>query len=212
MSSGVMPTPLAITAAVEGLADEVLVKRLCSFLGATLAQVHGRQGKQHLLTRLGGYNHSARFRPWLVLLDLDDDAECAPEIITQWLPEPSPLMCLRVAVRELEAWLLADAERIARFLSVSAAMIPADPDGLADPKRAMVELAVRSRRRSIREDMVPALGSGQPVGPAYTSRLIEFIQDAELGWRPEVAAKRSNSLERCIAGITALVGSSDFAD
>jgi hypothetical protein len=115
-------------------------------------------------------------------------------------------MRLRVAVRELEAWLLADTERIAKFLGVAVAEIPADPDSVADPKRLMVQLARSSRRRAIREDMVPNIGSGHQVGPAYTSRMIEFIQSVESGWRPNVAAGNSDSLRRCISAISNLAG------
>jgi hypothetical protein len=35
--------------------------------------------------------------------------------IADWLPQPAQLMCFRVAVRELESWLLADAEALAAF-------------------------------------------------------------------------------------------------
>jgi hypothetical protein len=114
-------------------------------------------------------------------------------------------MSLRIAVRELEAWLLADPERISGYLGVSVAEIPTDPDSIPDPKHLIVELARKSRRRAIREDMVPIVGSGQPVGPAYTSRMIEFIQNAESGWRPDVAAHNSDSLQRCISAISRLV-------
>lgn len=200
-----MPNDVVITAAVEGLTDEALLKRLCSFLGTTAGQIYGKCGKPYILARLGGYNYSARFRHWVVLLDLDNDGQCAPDVLPLWLPDPSRLMCLRVIVRELEAWLLADPMRISRFLSVAAAEVPTDPDTIPDPKRAMVELARRSRRRAIREDMVPHIGSGQPVGPAYTSRMIEFIQDSNAGWRPDVAALNSNSLQRCISAISLLL-------
>lgn len=199
-----MATPVVLTAAVEGLADEVLLKRVCSFAGATVGQVYGRYGKSYILTKLNGYNHSAQFRHWVVLVDLDDDGTCAPEVLPRWLPAPSRLMRLRIAVRELEAWLLADPERIAKFLGVVVADIPADPDRVAHPKRLMVQLAQSSRRRAIREDMVPNIGSGQPVGPAYTSRMIEFILSGESGWRPDVAAGNSDSLRRCISAISNL--------
>jgi hypothetical protein len=43
------------------------------------------------------------------------------------------------------------------------------------------------------------------VGPAYSSRLIEFALDEAEGWRPEIAARRSDSLRRCIEGIERLV-------
>jgi hypothetical protein len=201
-----MATPVVLTAAVEGLVDEVLLKRICSSVGVSVGQVYGRYGKSYILARLNGYNHSAQFRHWVVLVDLDDDSICVPEVLPQWLPAPSRLMRLRVAVRELEAWLLADTERIAKFLAVPVAEIPADPDRVADPKRLMVQLARSSRRRAIREDMVPNIGSGQQVGPAYTSRMIEFIQSVESGWRPNVAAGNSDSLRRCISAISNLAG------
>src|ERR1035441_9429449 len=73
---------------------------------------------------------------------------CVPEVLPRWLPAPSRLMRLRVAVRELESWLLADSERIAKFLGVAVAEIPADPDSVPDPKRLMVQLARSSRRRA----------------------------------------------------------------
>ena len=62
----------------------------------------------------------------------------------------------------------------------------------------MVDIAKGSRRREIREDMIPRTGSGRVVGPAYTARLIEFVIGARNAWRPEVAAERSESLKRCL--------------
>ena len=94
--------------------------------------------------------------------------------------------------------------RVASFFSVPAGEIPADPDVVPDPKRFIVDLARKSRRKAIREDMVPSPGSGQQTGPAYASRIIEFIQDTELGWRPNVAARNSDSLRRCVRAISQL--------
>jgi hypothetical protein len=70
----------------------------------------------------------------------------------------------------------------------------------------MVTLAGKSRRRAVREDMVPNPGSGQSVGPAYTSRMIEFIQDRDAGWRPDIAVTNSDSLRRCVLAISHLAG------
>jgi len=60
----------------------------------------------------------------------------------------------------------------------------------------MVNLARASRRRDIREDLVPRPEGGRQVGPAYSSRLIEFVSGR---WRPEIAARRAESLRRAIA-------------
>lgn len=198
---------IVVSAAVEGVIDEVVLRKLCTTVGLSLGSVYGRKGKAHVLQNLRGYNYSARFRHWIVLLDLDNDASCAPEVLPNWLPAPSPLMCLRIAVREIESWILADRERFASYLGVPSALLPLNPETVADPKQTIVNLGRRSRRKAIREDLVPLEGSGQPVGPAYTSRMVEFIQDQNKGWRPEIAANSCASLQRCIQSLTRFIES-----
>jgi hypothetical protein len=114
-------------------------------------------------------------------------------------------MCFRVAVREVESWLLADKHRFSAFFSLPLAAVPDDPDALLDPKAALLTAIARSRRNSIRADMLPRHSSGRRVGPAYVSRLIEFTSDRERGWRPDVAAERSESLARCLSRLDALI-------
>jgi hypothetical protein len=108
-------------------------------------------------------------------------------------------------VRAVEAWLLADRERLAHFLGIQLSHVPTNPEAVDDPKRTVIELAERSRRRGIREDMVPRPGSGRTQGPAYTSRMIEFAMDERAGWRPDVAGSSSASLCRCLRSIHQLV-------
>ena len=193
-----------ITGAVEGDVDEAVLRRILRHVGLELGAVHGREGKQKLLQRLGGYNNAARFAPWVVLVDLNGDCPCAPPCVQNWLPAPSEHMCLRVAVRAVEAWLLADRERIAGTLGISLRRVPDDPDNLAQPKAELVNLARHSNSRSIREQIVPRTGSGRSVGSLYTSRLIEFIEDEDGGWRPDRAAFGSDSLRRCIDRLRSL--------
>lgn len=190
-----MANATVIAAAVEGLVDEAVVRRLTAHVGAALGDVHGRRGKAYMRERIAGFNNAARHAPWFILVDLDGDADCAPPLRTAWLPNPSPRLCFRIAVREVEAWLLADGERLADFLRISRARIPSDPERLASPKAQMVTLARNSRRRDIREDMIPRPGSGRGEGPAYASRLIEFVTTH---WRPDEAARHSDSLRRAI--------------
>ncbi len=196
--------PVVISGAVEGIVDEAVLRRLVQHVQGTVNAVYGKNGKTHLRQRLDGYNQAARFGPWIVLVDLDHEADCAPLFRTAWLPNPAPLMCFRVAVREVEAWLLADRERIATFLGVTVSSVSPDPEAEPDPKRTVVDLARRARRREIREDMVPRPGSGRTVGPAYASRLIEFASHATTGWRPEIAANRADSLRRCLTRLREL--------
>lgn len=188
-------TPVYCSIAVEGDVDGKVAERLLEHVGARTAALYVTRGKDRLQAKLPGYNQAARFSPWLVLVDLNQKLDCAPLLRAAWLPSPAPHLCFRVAVRTLEAWLMADAQRLADFLGVPAGAVPRKPESELRPKETMVNLARRSRRREIREDMVPREGSGRPVGNAYSSRLVEFASGR---WRPVVAARRSDSLRRCI--------------
>lgn len=191
--------PVFAFGAVEGSVDEAVLRRIMDHTGLAPGTIYGKAGKAHLIGRLSGYLNAARFAPWVILIDLDGDAACAPPFRQSLVPTIPERLCLRIAVRAVEAWLLADSERIARFLRIRIAEVPLDPEGLAEPKRRMVEIAARSRSRAIREDMVARPGSGRMTGPAYPSRLLEFIGDPTNGWRPEVAVARAKSLERALA-------------
>lgn len=140
-----------------------------------------------------------------MLVDLDQSFPCAAALVSSWLPAPAGQMRLRVAVRQLEAWLLADYERFASWFGVSKAVVPAAPDTLVDSKQSLLALIGKSRKPAVRADMLPREGSGRPVGPAYTSRLMEYIGHVERGWRPEIAARRSPSLAKCIVRLDELI-------
>jgi len=184
-----------IAAAVEGIVDEAVARRLIAHVGAVPGVVYGKNGKEHIKQRVAGYNRAAHHEPWFVLVDLDHDAPCPPPMCRKWLPEKASLMCFCVAVRAVEAWLLADAEKIAAYLRVPCDHVLVDPEAIDNPKQVMVNLARKSRLGQIREDMVPRPGSARFVGPAYASRLIEF---ASVHWRPDVACIRSDNLRRAI--------------
>jgi hypothetical protein len=196
-----MPTPV-INLAVEGLTDEAVGKKLLDYVGAQPGPVCGKQGKPFLESKIHSFNEAARHSPWFVIVDLDQDFDCAPALRSAWLPNPAPFLCFRIAVRTVEAWLLADAEAIAAFLGIARNKVPANPEALPDPKAEMVSLARKSRRRDISEDMVPSPKSGRKVGPAYSSRLIEF---ASTQWRVEVAMVQAASLRRAIDCLRKLV-------
>ncbi len=191
-----MDVALTIHAAVEGIVDEAVARKLIIEAGGSPGTFYGKRGKPFLHQKIQGFNNAAKTWPWLVLVDLDHDAECAPPFYTEWVPNPAQHLCFRVAVREVESWLLADAESLGSFLGISPNSIPRNPEGLDDPKREMVDIARRSRRGAIRKDMVPREGSGRSVGPAYNSRLIEYVHNY---WRPDVAGKKAESLRRAMA-------------
>ncbi len=199
-------SPVPISAAVEGRIDEAVLRAVIRHAGGITGPIYGKHGKQYIQKNLYGYNQAANHAPWIVVVDLDQDAECAPPLRQSWLPQPAPKMCFQVVVREIEAWLLADRVRIAEFLSVGSRNVPSDVEALPDPKDAMLQLARISRRKAIQQDMLPRFGSGRDVGPAYNSRLIQFVNDSRKGWRPEVAAQSSESLRRCLECLRRLLG------
>lgn len=149
---------------------------------------------------LPGYCRVAEHMPWLVLRDLDTE-DCAPALRDRLAPHRPPRMLLRIAVRAIEAWFFADPETLAAFLGVASSKVPRDPDAAPWPKRTMVDLARRSRRRDLKLDMVPAEGAKRYYGPAYTARMVEYAQEH---WRPKVARSRSQSLARAIAALEGL--------
>lgn len=187
-----------VSVAVEGDTDAAVAERLLQHAGHEAGRVYVAHGKTNLTSLLAGYNNAAKYWFWFVLRDLDHDASCAPALVENLLPQVASRMVLRVAVREMEAWLLGDCERVAWFLAVPAKLIPGDPESLDHPKRALVDIARQSKRRTVREDMVPREGSTAQVGPGYTSRVIEY---AHAHWRPDVAATRCGSLRRCLAAL-----------
>ena len=186
---------LSISSATEGYPDEIVVTALCKEAGLEVGTAYDCHGKSNLDKKLSGYNNAAKGWYWLVLRDLDHDAECGPSLRDRLIPAPSRFMQLRIVVREIEAWLLADAEKLGEFLDIARSHFPRDPESLDHPKRELVRLASRSRKRTIKEDMVPRPRGGATEGPGYASRIAEF---AENHWRPEVAAQSSDSLARCL--------------
>jgi len=192
--------PTVFTAAVEGPTDEAVLSRIAEACGLALGPVHGRRGKPHLWRRIRGYNAAANFSPWIVLVDLDHEAGCAPDLRVARLPTPASLMCFQVAVRAVEAWLLADRDALATYLRVSVRVLPSRPDDLDDPKAALVNAARRSRSKGIRDDIVPRERSGRRTGPLYVARITEFVDSGS--WDPLRAQAHSDSLGRCLRSLS----------
>jgi len=143
---------LRINAATEGYPDEIAVHSLCRTAGLTVANIYNLRGKSTLDKNLRGYNNAAKSWYWLVLRDLDHDAECGAALRQQLIPSPSQFMHLRIVVREIESWLLADSAKFAQFLGVARSKFPEDPESLDYPKREVIRLASgsspRERRRT----------------------------------------------------------------
>lgn len=136
--------------------------------------------------------------PYLILTDLDM-RECAPSMIREWLPVArNHNLIFRIAVREVESWLLADRFGFAKFLGIARDKLPKNPDDLSDPKAHLINLARISRKRDLREDILPKVRSTAKQGPAYNERLVSFVREA---WNPSKARQHSSSLESTLKAL-----------
>lgn len=193
-----------ISLATEGMDDEAVARKICAVLSVPVGSSYPAGGKSKLDPRIPKYNAAARLSPWFVLRDLDGDAPCPGALRDSLVASISPRLLLRFPVRSIESWLLADSPGLTSYLSLSsAALVPVQPELLPNPKQEMVNLARRSRRRAIRDAMVPPEGMSVSVGPEYTRQLIDFARSR---WDPWVAAERAQSLRRCISALCRLYG------
>jgi len=190
-----MTNRLSVNIAVEGDLDEAVLKKVLTSVGIEVANVYGKRGKHNLKENVTRYNQAAHYGRWVVLVDLNNDAECPPPFIASWLPTRNPNLQLRIAVRAVEAWLLAERDEMARFLAVAEKRIPLLPENEEKPKTTLINVARHSRSRTTRTDIVPKDGSTAIQGPGYTTCLIEFVMKY---WNPERAASNAPSLKRSL--------------
>ena len=184
---------MGIPAVVEGYMESV-------FLPVVLDQI-GRADLEPIIRIAGGgskfwldaarYNEAGKHTTVMGLADLERE-QCASALLASKFRHKSSGFHLRIAVRMLESWLLADRQAMARFLKVPISTLPMNPDGEAHAKRVLVDIARRSTSKNIRDALVPD-DSGGVVGPDYAATMSKFI---EQHWRVSVARKSSPSLEK----------------
>lgn len=145
--------------------------------------------------------HGQLVHLYLVLCVADTDRACAVEMRSKWLPDGTHRnFLLRLAVCEADAWVLADRAGFAKAFGVSRASVPRDPEALADAKREVLRLAVRSSRRVIRDE-VPAVGEATRPGFGYRQHLCAFVRKT---WNAANAAQHSPSLARAVMALKRL--------
>lgn len=155
-------------------------------------------GAVRIKSSLEKYKGACRAIPHIVLTDLDQQP-CAPRLLAEWGAQnlPSELL-FRVAVREVEAWLLADGPGLSTFLGVPVNRMPIRPDDLLDPKQELLSIARRGNRKRLIDELVPPHGSKVSIGPLYNQRLTYFVMER---WDVAVACAASPSLAKAVRRI-----------
>lgn len=131
--------------------------------------------------------------PIILITDLDQSA-CAPTLIADWLQgaaKPAEFV-FRVAVREVESWIIADHDALRALMGPRIRSLTDDPDGLSDPKRTLLRIAEKAPR-DVRLDLVARRNAVASQGLGYNARLCEMVREH---WSPSRAARRSPSLAR----------------
>lgn len=192
-------SPIAVSLLVEDTICEVLARRLLSTASQRLSfgVCYMANGFSYIRERLVDFNRAAKGIPLLVLSDLVGD--CPVTQVARWLPYGiHHNLVFRIAVKESEAWILADTEGIANFLKITSRIVPRSVDELPDPKKTLIDLASKSRLKSLRQSLVPKPNTTAKVGPDYNSTMSEFVRNA---WDPYKAAQNSPSLKRALMSI-----------
>lgn len=186
----------SVILAVEDELSEVISTKLLKNFGVKITTVIRDSGNVYLRQKAPELNRSAKGINIFLLTDLNSSNHCPVELINSWIKGPlNPRFLFRVAIMEVESWLMADRDSFANFLSIPVNRIPSNTDDIPNPKEFLVSLARSSRKRKLRDELVPKPGARIPVGYGYNTRLSEFVREH---WNLERAATVSPSLKRTL--------------
>ena len=104
---------------VEDAPSEAVLRRLVGLAGNKLnvTDVIRAGGFGQIKSRIANFRNACHVVPHIVMTDLDA-YPCPPDLLKDWkVGELPDRMLMRVAVREVESWLLADRDGIAKTQS-----------------------------------------------------------------------------------------------
>jgi hypothetical protein len=193
---------MAVTLVVEDDVTDVTARKVVAIANPQLTIAYTRvcEGSGLIRKQLPAFNNASLATPYLIITDLDT-VVCAPTLVAAWCQRIrlNPGLTFRVAVREVEAWLLADRTAIAQFLGIAVNRVPAYPEQTPDPKRALIQLASTSRYSGIRRAIVPVGAATQ--GRDYNGCLSTFVNAQ---WDVHRAAANAPSLAKAVHRIGAI--------
>jgi len=188
--------------ATEDRLSETVAARLITETGHSVAAKIPKDRRKHagfgyLKSRLPDFIASCQGGVNFLLLTDLDTRPCPPDLLNDWLgtSEKPERLLLRIAVREVEAWVFADRVQFAKWLGVSEVTVPIEPESCLDPKADLLKLAGKSKHRELREGLLPKKDGASKIGLEYNDLLCAFVAEQ---WRIEEASQFSPSLERTI--------------
>jgi len=194
---------MRINIAFEDMLQEAALEKIFSALNCSFTIVNrlSHNGKGYLKKNIQAFNKSSTDIPLVLITDLDT-SPCPPALIASWLPGMlNENFLFRVAVTEVESWLIAHKDAFSSYIGIPKNKINFDPETIKDPKEFVVNLAKKSKSRDIRYDLLPGPKSGAHVGPNYNGCLAEFIIQH---WDPLIAREYSASLSKAMRAVTNL--------
>lgn len=193
--------PYISLATEDELSEAVGLKLIACFMpDFEVSQLLRKGGFGYLRSRIRPFCEMARSEPLLLLTDLDANV-CAPTLRSSWLgsnPAPDNFL-FRVAVREIEAWLIADTVALKKLLG-GRVRVTQNPDCIPNPKEFLLSLAA-SAPRAVKNDLLPMKGAVASKGLGYNRRLCGHVRT---DWDPSRAAQSSASLARTINALRKL--------
>ncbi len=199
-----MSSPIPIYLAVEDELSEFVLRRLLKDRPRdyAVASVFRQTGFGYLKKNARAFNGLAKQAPVLMLTDLDAKP-CALKLLSEWLvDERHEHFLFRIAVREVEAWLLPVGGGLSSYLGTRRDKLPRDPEALPDPKAVLLGQAASSPRRDKNNGLVRKNRNGTLVqGPDYNSVLGEFVLTH---WDVQNASSSCESLSRLLLALERL--------
>ena len=127
--------PIPINLVSEDQVSEFVMRKLLEEANKfQLGYSYSESGFGYIRKNMTGWNQASKGCPFFVLTDLDQ-TDCAPTLKADWLSvKQNPNLIFRVAVKEVEAWLLADIEGFSKYTGISSANFNENTESIDDPK------------------------------------------------------------------------------
>ena len=191
--------------------------RILSYCGAgrftVLMELPARGGE--IKNKIQNFNQLAMKFPVILLTDLDAD-NCAPELKRKLLGglEQAENLVFNVAVDEAEAWLMADRDGFAKYISVDVDQLPCAGLQKQGGAKACMEMQFSCKSSYFLTHILIRESSDQTLkkqlmakgkaskGREYNTAILPFINEC---WDIESAMRNSDSLCRMVGRIKALL-------